>query len=281
MKAISYPSARTVLALLAGWAVLTGCGQVTSSAQASASSQSSPTTAVQTSDGPIELEFEVPPEFRTRPEGSANAVTGFRVGFFRGKDMTSVTTVDVTRDALTLRNGTARVTVPRDRVGDCGADCVIRVQTLSGRETSAWSGPVAVAGIAETRSATTAQKPQQQAKTPARPRNALGQRRQAGQQGGLAPADIKQYGSITELLQKMLPPDANLEDELRRFRQVDELAVALAISRNYDIPFTSLSRMIEGPPRLRPVDALEKLRPDLDSRAAIRKSRTDARKLIR
>jgi hypothetical protein len=90
--------------------------------------------------------------------------------------------------------------------------------------------------------------------------------------------DVEPYGALTQALRALLPPGAAIEAEVKRFRRVQDVALAVAISREYDIPFTTLSRAMEGPPRLTPRNALAKLRPDLDARA-VRKVRPEARKL--
>src|SRR5688572_11530642 len=51
-------------------------------------------------EGPIVLEFDVPDEFRTQPAGRANAVTGFRMGYFRANESRAIRTVDFARDTL-------------------------------------------------------------------------------------------------------------------------------------------------------------------------------------
>jgi hypothetical protein len=84
---------------------------------------------------------------------------------------------------------------------------------------------------------------------------------------------------LSESLRMLLPPDASIEAELRRFRRVNDLALALVLSREYNIPFTMLSKTLEGPPRLSVRNALVKLRTDVDARSAVRKARTEAAKL--
>ena len=269
---------RGFASLLAVVIVAAACGQAETNAQASASSQSSgarpPANPGTAEDGPLVLEFDLPIEW-TQPAGSADAVTGFRVGYFRSNDSTAIRTLDFERDALVVRDQTARVTLPRESIPGC-VDCVVRVQTLSGGNSSPWSEPVRLAGPAAPQAQSTPQPPEPpRAVRAERPRNASpGQRR-----GGLAPGDIERHVALSESLRKLLPPDASIEAELRRFRRVDQLALAVAISRDYDIPFTTLSRTLEGPPRVSPRNALTKLRQDVDARGAIRKLRAEVRRL--
>jgi len=269
---------RGLASLLAVVIVAAACGQAETNAQASAPSQSSgarpPANSGTAEDGPLVLEFDLPVEW-TQPVGSTDAVTGFRVGYFRSNASTAIRTLDFGRDALVVRDQTARVTLPRESIPGCVDDCVVRVQTLSGGKVSPWSAPVRLAGPAASQAQSTPQPPEPpRAVRTERPRNASpGQRR-----GGLTPGDIERHVALSESLRKLLPPDASIEAELRRFRRVEQLAVAVAISRAYDIPFTTLSRTLEGPPRVSPRNALTKLRQDVDARGAIRKLRPEVRR---
>src|SRR5688500_18754258 len=88
-------SGRGLASLLAVAIVAAACGQAETSAQTSAPSQSSgarpsPANSGTTGAAPILLEFDLPDEFRTQPVGSADAVTGFRVGYFRANDPTAI-----------------------------------------------------------------------------------------------------------------------------------------------------------------------------------------------
>ncbi|HLF11228.1 MAG TPA: hypothetical protein VJA26_08430 [Gammaproteobacteria bacterium] len=257
-------------------------GPTVAHAQASASEQATgarraPGQSTVPTSGPLVLEFDLPAEFRTQPVGSATAVTGFRVGFFQPNNVTAIRTVDFTRDALTVRDRTARLTLPRESIPEGIDNAVIRVQTLSRGQTSAWSDPVSLAGPTPRQAQATPQRPERSrvARTE-RPRSAAPVQRRTG----LVPGDIEKYASLSESLRKLLPADAKIETELGRFRGIDELALAVVISREYDIPFTTLSQTLAGPPRVSPRNALTKLRRDLDVRDAIRKSRAEVRRLI-
>lgn len=229
---------------------------------------------------PIVLEFDVPEEFRTQPAGSANAVTGFRVGFFQANSSTAVRTMDVARDALTVQGRTARVTLPPESIPESIDNGTIRVQTLSGGEAGAWSNPVWLAGSAASQTQSAPQRPTRPRQTRAarteRPREPAARARR----GILAPGDIEKYVALSEALHKLLPADANIETEVGRFRRVQELALAVVISRDYKIPFSELSKMVEGPPRVAPRGALSRLRRGAVTPDAISKLRTEARRLI-
>jgi hypothetical protein len=257
------------------------CGSSETSAQARAGAQTrdarqAPSNPTTPASGTIVLEFEVPDEFQSLPAGSADAVTGFRVGYFRGSDPTAIRTVDFTRDTLTVQGRTARVTLPREAVAECAGDCAFRVQTVSRVGTSAWSEPVPLASRAAAQAPPAPPKPAAAPRTARAPRTNNSARRPGN---SLAPGDLERYPVLSDALRKLLPPDAKVEAELQRFRRVDELALAVAISRDYDIPFTTLSGALVGPPRLTARNALAKLRPDVNIRDAVRKSRAEAGRL--
>jgi len=258
-------------------------GPTVAHAQASASEQATGArrapgrNAVPTSE-PLVLEFDVPNDFRTQPAGSADAVTGFRVGYFWPNESAAIRTVDFARDALAVKDRTARVTLPRETVPDCESDCVIRVQTLTREQASGWSSPVRLAPAAGRQAQSSLPGERPRAARPDRTPNAPPAR--ARQHAGLAPGDIEPYASLSESLRKLLQPDASLDAEVQRFRSLEELALAVVISRDYDIPFTTLSRTLEGPPRVPPRSALAKLRRDLDAARIVRRARVDARRMI-
>src|SRR5918993_1416515 len=132
-------------------ATISACGQTpggTANAQrnAAATPASQPASTQGPRRAPIVLEFDVPPEFSTVPVGSASAVTGFRVGIFQADSASPLSTMDFARDAMTVRGGTARVTLPPDRVPEGIENAVLRVQTLSRGQTGPWSDPVALGG---------------------------------------------------------------------------------------------------------------------------------------
>ena len=78
----------------------------------------------------------------------------------------------------------------------------------------------------------------------------------------------------------VLPADAKLETELARFRRIQDVALVAIISRDYKIPFTTFSKMIEGPPPLTPGNALVRLRNQVEARQMILKARPEVRRLI-
>jgi hypothetical protein len=272
-----------VLPTLSVVVILAACGQAETSAQAPAASRSPVLSTFQAAATPagatFVLEFDLPEEFAKSPTGSATAVTGFRVGYFRGTEAGALRTLDIARDAVIVNGQNARITLPVDSVPGCAADCVLRMQTVASGVSSAWSEPVAAAQVLTPGAAAAPPSPATSPRAPRTPRPTATRSRQAGR--GLPLADLERYPALNAALRKLLPPDANLEDELRRFRRIDDLAQAVAISRDFDIEIATLSKTLVGPPRMTARAAIAKLRPDVDARSAIRKSREEAAKLTK
>jgi hypothetical protein len=266
---------RNALSLLLIVILAAACGGSETNAAGSQATDAKPAPPPAAArEGGVVLAFDLPEKFRTEPTGSPRAVTGFRVGYFRGADPTAIRTVEFDTDALDVQGQTARVTLPRE--SSCGLDCRVRVQTVSAGQVSAWSDPVPF----ETRTPSSAPPKPQTAEPPRparpeRPRGGSPEQRRAG----LALSDIEPYGELTKELHALLSSGPSIETEVRRFRRIEDLALAVAISREYNVPFATLSRTIEGPPRVTPRNALAKLRQDLDPRA-VRKVRPEARKLL-
>jgi hypothetical protein len=264
-------------------AAVGACGQTPSTTSAPRGAVAAPASQPASTQGlrraPIVLEFDVPAEFTTVPAGSASAVTGFRVGIFQADGASPLSTMDFAREALTVRGGTARVTLAPERVPEGIENAVLRVQTLSRGQAGAWSDPVALGGAVARQAR---QAPQRPPRSP-QPRVAVinppgaapGQRRR-----GVTPADIENYAALSAALRKVLPADTTLEMELGRFRRLQDVAVAVVISRDHGIPFTTVSQTMAGPPRLAGRNALAKLRPDLTDRMVFQKVRAEALRLI-
>ena len=264
-------------------ATISACGQTPGAANAQRSAAATAASQPPSTQGlrraPIVLEFDVPAEFTTAPAGSPTAVTGFRVGIFQADSTSPLSTMDFARDAMTVRGGTARVTLPPERVPEGIENAVLRVQTLSRGQASPWSDPVVLGGAAARRARQVPQRPPRPAQPGVaviNPRGAPpGQRRR-----GVTLADIENHAALSAALRKVLPADTTLEMELARFRRLQDVAVAVVISRDQEVPFTTVSQTMAGPPRLAPRNALAKLRPDLKDPIIFRKVRVEALRLI-
>ena len=263
---------RCVAALFAVVVAAGACVQEAPAAQTGAPNPSAQNTAPATR--PITIEFDVPDGFAGTP-GSQNAVTGFRVGYFRGNDPATVGTTDVPRSAVVVRGRTARIILRDVPVGLQGG--VIRVQTLSGDRASAWSDPVPLDGLRPAGRSQAA--PQQGRSGTARP-EAPGRAQPRRAPRGLGLAELERHPALADALRKLLPPDTNLEPQVANFGRIDQLALAVVISRDYEVPFVKLSQVIAGPPRINPRDALASLRKDLNIRDVLRKARPEVRRFV-
>ena len=214
---------------------------------------------------PTVLEFEVP---------DGEAIAAFRIGLFRTQDSSLIRAVDIGRDGLSVRGRTARITLPAEAMAACGGNCSIRIQSVSGTLTSPWSEAVSIVPAGVRRAQASPSEPQRRARA-ARSSSAPRPRRSTA----LTPDDVERYPSLSAALRDVLPKDAKLETEVRRFRRVQDLALAVAMSRGYDIPFTTLTKTMQGPPRIAPGEAFAKLRQDVDQPSALRKLRAEARSL--
>jgi hypothetical protein len=202
---------------------------------------------------PLVIEFELPGDFWSRPADGAGAVTGFRVGYFTQGDLSEVATVEVPREAMEISGDIARVVldaagVPQDR----GA-LVLRVQTVSGNQSSVWSGSVPLATQAPV------VPPQVSARATA---TSSRQRRR-----GLVAGDIDSHPPLGIALRQVVPPDMPVEAALGPFRQLNDVALAVVISRDHGVPFAELLRELEGPPPRSLRNTIRRLEPDLDRRA--------------
>jgi hypothetical protein len=210
--------------------------------QAAGASQVGQAPAAEAGSGPgVLLEFEL-------PEGDAGAgvdeVTAVRVGYFEGRGTRVFRSFDVALEALPIEGRTARIRLPLDGVVE---GTQVRVRTVSDRGLSPWSQPVAMPGPPYVLPA-----PEAGPGTP-------GERAAAT----LGPADLERYPQLLAMLREVLPAEADPEEELSRFVDVEELAMALIIARGHGIPFTTIARAAEGPPRQRVRNAVRRLRPDL------------------
>jgi hypothetical protein len=210
----------------------------------------------------VSLEFDLPAEYTNQTGDGANAVTGFRVGYFGDESSTPFHTIEIERRAMTLRDGKGMVTVPSYAVPAGVSRVVLRVQTVAGAAASAWSDPSPVVTSGVTRAP---------AKRPAREPRA---------RRTLQPADLEPHQALTAALKKVLAADARVEDAIKPFRRVQDLALAIVVSQNNDIPFDALVKAIGGPPPVSLRNAIGKLRPNLNAPDAIRKARPAARELV-
>ena len=225
---------------------------------------------------PLMLEFDLPEEFFSRRADAADAVTGFRVGYFRTTDVDTadpVHTIDFAREAIAVQGRSARVPLPRDGAPQ-GLDMTLRIQTLSRTEPSAWSGAIPLAPPSR-RAAQAGARSAGAAAAGGRAEPSARRR-----QDELTPPDLEGHAALEGALRARLAPGADLEAVLGRFRRLEDLALAVVISRDHDVPFDALSQTHAGPPRVSIRNAVAALRTDEDARRVVRASRDAASQLV-
>ena len=207
------------------------------------------------------LEFELPEEFWERKPDGAYRVTGFRVGYFPPRQFGGVIIVDVPRAAVTVNGRLGRVPLDPQRVPAAAPSFVVRLQTVSGSDTSLWSAPSATirrpAFLTPAAARCTA---------PARPAQ-------------LSLADVQQHPRLAAAVKELLPGDGEAAKVVVAFRRLEDLATAVVVSRGRKIPLADIARTVGGPPRQSVQAAVRRLRPDLPA-PVVRQARAEGRRLI-
>jgi hypothetical protein len=147
-------------------------------------------------------------------------------------------------------------------------DVVLRARTKTRSGFSGWSEPTAVITVP-------ALPPRERRSASA---DATGTNDRP-QQRGLSAGDLDEYHALREALQPMLGPDLPLDEAVRPFRRVRDLAEAVVLSRRHKLQFASLLKAVEGPPSRSLREALRLVEPSLDARRASRDARDEARAL--
>jgi len=256
------------LLVVIGW-LAAACQQPVESRTAERPSDQVPAVEVNPGDQwPVLLEFDLPAE--SGVPSRSGVITAYRLGYFRVGEMRPLQSIELPAEALTLRGRTATVRVPKPEVPDGVDRVVIRLQSLSSAGSSVWSAPTPPVVVppsdgtpSQVRDRPTAEQ------IPARRRT-----------DGLLPVDVEPYGALAQAVRELLEPDDPLEALVKRFTRVDDLALAVAVSRSTDVSLKELSEAMEGPPR-RPLGrALRQLRPALQAGTVVREARPEARRML-
>lgn len=203
---------------------------------------------------PLTLEFDARADF--------DAIEGLRVGYFRPDTNVPIRVVDVPRNAVIVTGKVMRVSVPRLAIEGSGV-VVLRLQVVSkSRGLSDWSDPtdrvtMPVIPVPERRPA-----PER------RPRPAL------------SAAALDAHPALKAEFITRLGPNGSVDDALKGFRRVQDVAVAVIVSRQQEIPFDRLCRLLVGPPRASLRQAIRRLKPSLNPRDAIRSAQVESRALL-
>lgn len=223
--------------------------------------------AAEPSDGRVVLEFDAPPEFMERDRSGSYRVHGLRIGYFSVGGEVPLWTVEVARTDVTLSGPVARVSLPAQAYPEHLKTVVVRVQTLSGRTASAWSAP---SPPFEPPPLPVASHSARKARSP----------RIAKTRPTLAPAALAEHPALKELFEATVA-EAAREQTLSRFRNANELAVALVISKQHDLPFPRLLETLQGPPTRSLRQAVAQLKPNVNPKRAVASARLEAQRLVR
>lgn len=218
---------------------------------------------------PVTLEFDLPENFSARGKDNSYVVTGFRVGVFKPKDMSPVTTIDYTRDQVTVNGRTGRVSIDRSKLPENIDGRVLRVQTLAGQITSLWSDPSpSVSGAPKTGRVSKEERPSKDERAAKKAENHL------------TTADIERHPRLLEALRKALPSDVKPDDVVARYRTTEELALSVVLAEQEKIPLDKLSAVMKGPPQKNVRAALHEIRSSVDAKRAVKKARQPSKALL-
>lgn len=206
------------------------------------------------------LEFDVPAQFWDKTADGEFVVTGFRLGFFRDASAEPIATRDVGRDAVVVDGRTARVVLNPPPLGQEAGPISIRIQTLTRQGASPWSASAALPA--------TSGAPPGPASKSARPGRS-----------SLSISDVEPYPRLADALRKLVPSPAKVDQLLASFRNINELAQAVAICTEHDVELGVLSERMAGPPRRSLRRAVRDLQPTLLG-APMRKANEAAKQLL-
>jgi hypothetical protein len=210
----------------------------------------------------IVIEFELPTGFWQKEGSGAFWVTGFRIGYFRPDDSIPLFTADVGRDAVTVDGDTASLSTPLYQMPGRVSEIVFRLQTMTKATASDWSEPTARVNVAK-------------------PAPAVRARAAAKTKTGLTVTTLKEYPQLSSALSALLKDGASTDAILPTFRNVNELALAVAICTDQSIAITQLSGTMQGPPRRSLRNAVRTIKPALRRGDALQKARARAKQLLK
>ncbi|HEV2494282.1 MAG TPA: hypothetical protein VG204_14550 [Terriglobia bacterium] len=90
----------------------------------------------------------------------------------------------------------------------------------------------------------------------------------SGMKGGKSPDQmLASNAKLSSKLQPLLPPNTNLQDAARGFKNLGQFVAAAHVSHNLGIPFDQLKSMMTGSQHDSLGKAIHALKPDADSKA--------------
>jgi hypothetical protein len=235
---------------------------------------------VMAAEGKIAITLDTPPELR-EPNASAKGAS-FQIGFFDRDEL--IGTVVVAPEPASVSGATVRLDVPliplpkgaRNPVG-------VRVRLLTTGALGAWSataGSVTLpdAGGPAGTSARRAQSGQQARNRAERP---AGRRAQdKGARAGLTAAELDAHPALKSAIAPLLGSSLSLADAAGAFDRVQDLAVAVVVSREHEVPFADLCKAMIESQRKSLANAIRSVKPSVDAERAVRRARNEARGLV-
>jgi hypothetical protein len=210
------------------------------------------------------LEFDLPLEHWNKGPDGQFVITGFRVGTFRTGESVPLFATDVPRDAVVVDGKVGRISLTNNQVpGGDVSNLVLRMQTLSRAGASDWSDPSPAPST-----------------TRARPVRTPGAAAGRSERARVSMVDVERHPRLADALRKSLGPSVKPDDFLIPFRNLDDLALALVISRDQAIELSKLRATLVGPPRRSVRAALRELKPSLRGSDALQKARAEAKQLL-
>ena len=210
------------------------------------------------------LEFDLPAEFWTKDEQGQYLVTGFLVGYFASATARPVHTVDVTRNAVVVKDNAARIELPRPRLPVDVTRYVLRLQMVTTRGSSEWSDPSPPVNLPMTQAARKASRAQEN----------------AAKRRGVTLDIVKQYPELTASVERLVPEDAKRGETVAGFLTLDDLAVAVVVSQREGVALDQLGKIVKGPPRRALRRAIAQLKPSSRGTNVVQAARGEARRLL-
>lgn len=206
------------------------------------------------------LEFDLPEEYSNKDANGEFVITGFRLGFFRAESADPISTMEVGRDAVVVNGRTGKVSLTAQQIPKDPGPVVLRLQTLTRQGASEWSAPSTA--LTDTSSAAPGIAPES-------PRS----------RSRLSMSEVERHPRLADALRKLKPSGSELEQVLASFRNVNQLAQAVALCTAQDIALDALAAKMAGPPRRSLRNAVRELKPALEG-SALRKANAAGKQLL-
>jgi hypothetical protein len=222
----------------------------------------------------VTLEFDTPPDFvASSAKGAAHP--SFQVGFFAGDQL--VRAIEIPPASTRVKGNKVQLDVPLIPVPARESNVTLRVRTLTSGSLGAWSasaGSVTLPVVEQrVRAARTG---------PART-GAPRAERQARRKGGarqVTMADLEGRTTLTDALTARLDGGLSAAEVVSAFARVQDVAVAVALSRANNLSLARLSAAVQASPTKSVAEALKVVQPSLDADKALKAATSEAKALL-